>query len=70
MLQKESDLRLSSATQRRYAEGGMEAYVEITLDVQRAVAKDFGMSEALGVQLLQCATSLSDLSQEQRNEIE
>lgn len=69
MLQMENDLRLSAATQHRYADGGMEAYVEITLDVQRAVAKEFGLSDALGVQLLQCALSLSDLSQEQRDEI-
>mmetsp|Transcript_15366 Transcript_15366/g.25571 ORF Transcript_15366/g.25571 Transcript_15366/m.25571 type:complete len:261 (+) Transcript_15366:59-841(+) len=52
MLRRENDLRLGSTVQERYREGGYDAYVEITEEVQEQVAKEFNLEAAVGVELL------------------
>lgn len=67
MLRRENELRLGDEVQAKYKAGGYGAYVEITEDVQKQVAKEFDLEEYLGMELLQCAESLvsdsSDLAE-------
>lgn len=58
MLRRENKLRLGSTVQERYREGGYDAYVAITEEVQEQVAKEFNLEVDVGVELLRCAESI------------
>lgn len=65
---RESELRLSDECQSLHVKFGQEAYPEVSYDMQKRVAEEFGFDEKIGTDLLQCAETLT-ISKEQRGEI-
>lgn len=81
MLKRENELRLSQEVQSEYrelGEEGLASWLNLTADVQRRVAVEFGFVEPslvsernsqFGVNLLQCASSLVRDDPERVNEV-
>lgn len=68
MLVREDELRLSDECQRLHVRVGPKGYPEVSYEMQKRVAKEFGFDVKIGAELLQCAETLT-ISKEQRDTV-
>ena len=68
MLVREDELRLSDECQRLHVREGPKGYPEVSYEMQKRVAKEFGFDVKIGAELLQCAETLT-ISKEQRDTV-